>query len=124
MAHRLIHFMQVADDDRTERSWGELVLRLAQIMEFIGQCIEQNRKLLICCDRGVSTGPVALIAYLLLKARFRIQTSLEHLQRIRREVKPSLSLWKGLEELEDSLSQKKLNRFDIRMKDCALYDLE
>lgn len=112
------------EDEKNDRPWKELILKLSVIMEFIGQCIDQNRKLLICCDRGISTSPTALIAYLLLKARYKVRTTLEHLQKIRREVKPSLSLMRGLEELEDSLSSKKLKRFDMRMKNCALYDLE
>jgi len=121
----MIHVIkQVNQEDKTGRAWKELILRLAQIMEFIGNCIDHNRKLLICCEKGISTGPTALIAYLLLKARYRIKTSLEHLQEIRPEVKPCPSFWQGLIDLEENLFVKKLKRFDMRMRACELYDID
>lgn len=114
---------KVLDDDRTERSFRELLLRLRVLLDFMAECLEQNRRLLICCDTGVSTGPSVLLAFLLLKRRYRLLPVLQHMQRIRRQVKPTVSMWKGLQGLEDNLDKRKLQRLAQRVHNCQLLDL-
>ena len=115
---------QVTDDDKTDRSWRELLLRLSVLMDFMEDCIAQNRRLLICCEVGISTCTSLLIAFLLFKRRIRIQESLDHIRDIRQQVRPSISMWKGLQAAEDGFDQKHLQSLEFRVKHSQLFDLE
>jgi protein-tyrosine phosphatase len=115
---------QIADDEKTDKAWREIVLRLRIMMDFIADCIEQNCKLLICCDYGVSTGTTVLLAYLLLKRRYRIESSLAYLKQIRRQVQPGPGLWRGLVQVQEGLDTLKLRRLEYRVKHCELMDLD
>lgn len=110
-------------DDKGETSFQQLMLRLGPMLDFLTLCIDRNRKLLVCCERGVSTGPAVLCAFLLLKRGFKLTSVLEHLKTIRRQVELSPSLLRGLQGMEESLSKKKLKRLAARLHTSELLDL-
>ena len=120
---KLSYTFKIIDVDKTEQSWKEIALRLSKMVAFIEDCCEKERRLLISCDKGVSTSVTVLLAFLVLKRNIRYETALEHFKKIRLEVAPSYSMLRGITKLEYNLDQSKLKRLAERLHYSELMDL-
>eukprot|EP00616_Rhizochromulina_sp_CCMP1243_P016132 CAMPEP_0118978076 /NCGR_PEP_ID=MMETSP1173-20130426/22829_1 /TAXON_ID=1034831 /ORGANISM="Rhizochromulina marina cf, Strain CCMP1243" /LENGTH=655 /DNA_ID=CAMNT_0006928241 /DNA_START=136 /DNA_END=2099 /DNA_ORIENTATION=+ len=104
------------DDAEGPEAWGVVLRHLPRMLGFIDKCLAQGRELLIHDATGVSTGAGVVLAHALVKRRVRFEAALEHITAIRRQVKLSPSVRVGLEDLQEELDQRKLERLENRLR--------
>lgn len=109
-------------DDNLE-AWHILLRHLRPMLQFVAQCVERGHKLLIHCDAGRSTSAAVYCAYLLTKKKVKVQESMARCRGIRQALDPTWSMTTGLQEMEDEMLRKKIDRLEKRLKKSAIVSL-
>lgn len=111
------------DSDEGSGSWNSILKHLARMLVFIERSLARGRELLIHDQSGVSTGAGVVLAHVLVKRRVRLAPAIEHLTAIRRQVRLAPSVRAGLEDLQDELDQRRLERLEDRLRNSPVLSI-
>jgi len=112
------------DTDKSAESWMNLKPLLPDILKFCMDVIKGgDANLLICDETGNSLPGAILAALLLVKSQLRIKESLVTAEEIRPRCKISLSMRRGLDQLQKSNDDKVLHRLTDKMRDSQVMSI-
>lgn len=115
----ICNFNEIEDEEHNPLAWWKLVENLESTLKFIDGAVNRRRTVLVHCDLGQTASFAVVLAYMLTKRRVRLQDAKEHLMKARRELRLTPVLERGLEDLEEALDQRKVQRLNERLRHSA-----
>jgi hypothetical protein len=113
--------VEVDDDDGGHGSWNNLLPHLMGLSKTISDIMKIPRaRLLICDHSGYGTSAAIYCAWQLLIHQVRVEVSVEECTRARPSVAMSMSLRRGLEIMQRTLDDKRLQRMRDKLRDAKI----
>ena len=114
--------LDIPDDEDTSRtSWDVFSSQLAGLiasLQFLEQIPDSN--ILIVDDTGTSTAAAILAAYFIIRKQYRLCDIIEKCVDARPSIAMSLSLRRGLDQLQRTMDDKKMKRLDNKVRNSVV----
>lgn len=107
----------IKDAGEAAPQWEAFVRETRAMVAFVAAAVKDERRLLIQCDSGVSSGPCVLAIYMMMKRGYRAEKALERMRQRRRQVKVSPALERGLGAMQASFDERMRQRMEARLRD-------
>lgn len=112
------------DEDVSRNSWDLLQEQLPSILAILNNIDDlDNCNLLICDNTGISTSASVLCAYLIIYKNIRLEEFIDICKEKRPSVNISLSMRRGLDQLQLSLDDKKLKKLNNKVRNSAMLSI-
>ena len=79
----------------------------------------QDAQILLCDPTGISTAAALMAAYFIVQKQYRLEHILEACSIARPKIAVSLSLRRGLDQLQRSLDEKKMKRYNAKVRNSV-----
>lgn len=116
--HEINNFVckRIAVDDMTNQN---LKQHFDEAIKFIDEGIDNNKKVLVHCQAGISRSPTIVIAYLMYKYNLSMNDAYSKVKDIRPIVAPNLIFMSQLMDYEAKLNAKESNVNKINTHECT-----
>lgn len=109
------------DEDATTMSWDLLQPYLKEILQFVHKHFSDGKKVLLTCSTGTSTSPAVAAMYLIVHHQQRAEETERLIESKRRSAQISVSLRRGMEQLQRALQKKVMQRLNERVHKSPAY---
>ena len=118
--HR-IYEVDAWDDDDSNDSWDSLQKHVPSMMQHLTHVTRRGSvHVLICDPTGNSTCIAVFLAYMLMSKQIRTDDSLKNCTTERHSVQVSLSLLRGIENIQRMYDDKKMKRLKAKLRNATI----
>jgi len=118
--HR-VYEVEAWDDDDSDDSWNSLQKHFASMMQHLTHVTRRGSvHVLICDPTGNSTCIAVYLAYMLMSKQIRTEDSLKICTTERPSVQVSLSLLRGIENIQRLFDDKKMKRLKAKLRNATI----
>lgn len=109
------------DEDTSRKSWETLTEQLTTLVASL-QFLEQvpGSNILIVDDTGTSTAAAILAAYFIIRKQYRLADIIAKCVEARPSTAISLSLRRGLDQLQRTMDEKKIKRLNSKVRNSVV----